>query len=685
MVAYGGNQGFAIAPSTGYHVADLVVDGLSVGAVTTYTFTNITANHTIAASFTVDTFAITATAGTGGSIAPSGTVTVGFGGSQGFAITPSTGYHVADVLVDGVSVGAVSNDSFSNVTANHTIAASFATDVFTITASAGPGGAIAPSGAVTVASGASQSFAIAPSTGYHVADVLVDGLSVGAVTSYNFTNVTANHTIADELHNRYIHHNGDGGYRWCDRPIGGGQRRLWREPGVRDYAEYRLPRGDVLVDGVSAGAITNYTFSNVTANHTIAPSFTVDTFTITATAGTGGSIAPPGAVTVGFGGSQAFTITPSTGYHVADVLVDGVSAGAITSFTFTNVTGNHTIAASFAINTFTITATAGANGAITPSGAVTVGFGGSQAFTITPSTGYHVADVLVDGVSAGAVTSYTFTNVTANHTIAASFAVDMLTIAASAGAGGAIDPSGSVTVAYGGSQSFAIAPSTGYHVVDVLVDGLSVGAMTSHTFTNVTANHTIAASFAVDMLTIAASAGAGGTIDPSGAVTVAYGANQSFAITASAGYHVADVLVDGLSVGVVTSYSFTNVTANHTIAASFATDIFTITASAGSGGAIAPSGAVGVNYGGSQAFAITPSTGYHVADVLVDGVSAGAVTSYTFNNVTANHTIAPSFAVDTLTITATAGANGAITPSGAVGVTMVGARRSRSRRARATT
>ena len=41
---------------------------------------------------------------------------------------------------------------------------------------------------------------------------------------------------------------------------------------------------------------------------------------------------------------------------MADVLVDGVSVGAVTSYTFTNVTANHTIAASFAINTYTITA-----------------------------------------------------------------------------------------------------------------------------------------------------------------------------------------------------------------------------------------------------------------------------------------------------------------------------------------
>ena len=84
---------------------------------------------------------------------------------------------------------------------------------------------------------------------------------------------------------------------------------------------------------------------------------------------------------------------------MADVLVDGASVGAVTSYTFTNVTANHTIAASFAIDTHTITATAGANGTISPTGAVTVNHGASQTFTITPATSYHVADVLVDGAS----------------------------------------------------------------------------------------------------------------------------------------------------------------------------------------------------------------------------------------------------------------------------------------------
>jgi hypothetical protein len=72
---------------------------------------------------------------------------------------------------------------------------------------------------------------------------------------------------------------------------------------------------------------------------------------------------------------------------------------------------------------YTITATAGAGGIISPSGAVSVSDGGSRTFTITPNEGYQLSDVLVDGVSIGAVGTYTFTNVEQDHTIQANFIV----------------------------------------------------------------------------------------------------------------------------------------------------------------------------------------------------------------------------------------------------------------------
>ncbi|MHC1730133.1 MAG: hypothetical protein AB9866_29740 [Syntrophobacteraceae bacterium] len=74
-------------------------------------------------------------------------------------------------------------------------------------------------------------------------------------------------------------------------------------------------------------------------------------------------------------------------------------------------------------STVKITATAGTGGKISPSGSVSIPSGSSKTFTITPNAGYRIKGVLVDGASKGAISSYTFSNVTANHTISASFAL----------------------------------------------------------------------------------------------------------------------------------------------------------------------------------------------------------------------------------------------------------------------
>jgi hypothetical protein len=217
------------------------------------------------------------------------------------------------------------------------------------------------------------------------------------------------------------------------------------------------------------------------------------------------------------------------------------------------------------------------------------------------------------------------------------------TIDTQPGPNGTIVPAGPVTVACGADQAFSIVAAACYSVADVSIDGSSIGAATSYTFTNVHANHTIAATFSQNSYTISASAGAGGTITPSGAVTVACGSNQSFAIAAAACYSIADVTVDGSSIGPVSSYTFVGVTANHTIAASFSLNSYTINASAGPNGSISPNGSVSVSCGSDQAFAISPNVGYAVADVIVDGSSVGSTTSYTFTNVQANHTISATF------------------------------------------
>jgi hypothetical protein len=143
----------------------------------------------------------------------------------------------------------------------------------------------------------------------------------------------------------------------------------------------------------------------------------------------------------------------------------------------------------------TISASAGVGGAITPTGNIPVNYGGSQSFNITTNVGYYIADVVVDNVSLGGVSSYTFNFVQVPHTITARFAINMFNITASAGSGGSISPNGSVSIIYGESQTFNVTANTGYFTVDVLVNGSSVGAINSYTFTNVQASNTISATF----------------------------------------------------------------------------------------------------------------------------------------------------------------------------------------------
>jgi hypothetical protein len=219
------------------------------------------------------------------------------------------------------------------------------------------------------------------------------------------------------------------------------------------------------------------------------------TYTIGATAFPGGSISPMGSVAVNHGADQAFTITPDTGYYISDVHVDTVSVGAVSNYTFTNVTADHMIEAFFDIQTFTISATAGPNGSIVPSGDSTVNYGGSVNYLIVPNSGYFISDVHVDSVSVGPVGSFDFTSVDADHTIEAFFAVQTFSVTTIAGANGTVTPSGTTVVSYGDSLQVAITPDSGYFVTDVHVDSVSVGAVTSYTFANVTANHLLEAFF----------------------------------------------------------------------------------------------------------------------------------------------------------------------------------------------
>ncbi len=153
------------------------------------------------------------------------------------------------------------------------------------------------------------------------------------------------------------------------------------------------------------------------------PAYTIATNVFPLASGT--VVLTPAGSTYTSGTTVTITAIPSDGYHFvrwSGDLTDSVNPATIT------VKSNKTITANFAINNYSISASADPNGYISPSGATIVNYGDSKTFTITPNPGYKIKDVNVDGVSVGAVLTYKFSNITSDHTIEAVFEIKQTVI-----------------------------------------------------------------------------------------------------------------------------------------------------------------------------------------------------------------------------------------------------------------
>jgi hypothetical protein len=219
-------------------------------------------------------------------------------------------------------------------------------------------------------------------------------------------------------------------------------------------------------------------------------------------AGAGSTNAAGSAAWVSAGTATSYTftgLTPDTRYYFRVRAVNGVNNAADIALSGSAYAVSHGAAGRgawagvVALSTmYTVTATQVTGASISLS-AESVSPGGSVVATITADEGYKVTDVRVNGVSVGAVASYTISNITANTTITVAV-TRVYTVSVTAPANGGITLS-SPTVAAGGSVTVTITPDEGYKIADVLVNGVSVGAVTSYTITNVTSNPTVSAVF----------------------------------------------------------------------------------------------------------------------------------------------------------------------------------------------
>jgi hypothetical protein len=357
-------------------------------------------------------------------------------------------------------------------------------------------------------------------------------------------------------------------------------------------------------------------------------------FTITALCTTGGHITPEGAISVPQGGSQTFTFAVDQDhYFLQHITIDGVDVGSyMQEKTFNNVQADHTIRIVYHLLQFTFsidwTLPIGSVSADPPAhqrgGPGTAGlewvydYGTVVTVTAIPTTGFTFVAWTHD---VSGTDNPTILFMDGNKTVGFTYIVTpptLYTLTPVASANGHISPSSAVQVAKGGSYSFVFIPDDGYEVADILVDGASVGAGSSYTFTNVQANHTISATFTAVVSPPGTyritTVGWHVTIAPSNP-DVAEHADQEFTFAAeSSDYEVASIVIDGVSVGTVLTYTIENVCETHTVKA--------YGAYIGGGTPVPPTPPLGVGGGGGGRFRsvmITPYvSGADYADLDTD-------------------------------------------------------------------
>ncbi|WP_024854348.1 alpha-L-fucosidase [Mediterraneibacter gnavus] len=218
---------------------------------------------------------------------------------------------------------------------------------------------------------------------------------------------------------------------------------------------------------------------------------------------------------------------------------------------------------------FTITAVAHGGGIIDPSGAVKVEEGKDQVFTIRPYEGFEIKEVFVNGESVGAVTEYKFEVVRSDASIEVFFAEKEAVQADKTKLNESIAAAEELL-----KHAEDYVPEDIQNLMEVLEAAKAVAADPAVTQETVdAAQNALDAAMNIAPIqkefAIMAAAGEGGSITPCGTVKVERGMSQTFAIQPKEGYVISDVLVNGQSVGAVAEYTFCDVNADANITALF--------------------------------------------------------------------------------------------------------------------
>lgn len=418
------------------------------------------------------------------------------GDSVEISIKPGVGFYIDSVLVNGLEYVTHITDNkliISNITNNLTIAVIFERITLYIETSA-TNGTINPSGKVAVKYGLENEFYLEPNTGYILKEVLLnDEIVSDSMIVDNCVVFTLSHTdieFVSTLHANFIkkpitvttstNNHGLISVNNTNQIFYGDTRTYTFTP----LDGYTI--GKILINDVEIPITNVYTLSNITDDTTIYVEFKKKEYIISAKCSSGGTISPIGDSIVKHGESIEYHISPDPGYIIKSIKIDDMPVEILTDYTFTQVIKEHTIEVVFEITQIQISVSCGENGTVSPSGKITLDYGSSQTFTITPNTGYGIKSIKINGIEYSTEENLTLNNIVDNYHIEITFEqIRTITIISNN------SQQATTTAFYGDSKTFDLTPKDGYRIKEIKVNDQLVAIQNSVTVYNITADTTI--------------------------------------------------------------------------------------------------------------------------------------------------------------------------------------------------
>ena len=589
-----------------------------------------------------DYIAVTATSGEGGAIDPAGTTLVKKGTSKTFNVVPATGYEVANVVVDGTDLGPISYYTFERVGTDHTISATFQkaqaggeiaifNNDFDGAAFPGQGWTVKNTNGTgkyynwhqsrntLVSTGADDKQAIVDADDYDETEAgdKQDELLISPVVDLTGKAATLSFNYGFERTALYngkmtftVEASTDGGKTWT---------AIWNAKDDVTQGSDAIQTGlaEITVPEAYQTANVQFAFHYYKTAPTGAGSVVVDnakltapagaseTSVLTTVAGEGGAVQPAGQTKVATGETVNVTFVPDEGYQLASVKVNGRKVEVTDNTYALTMDQNYAVTADFEVipdvpqvmfeNDFE-----SVSGEKFPFHGWTVkgqdtnstwkqytyynwkyeGNDSKHAYITNDWDGaqdeYLISPVVDLSATRDGVLTFDFAYGEygiKNKTFTA-------TVEVSTDGGKTWNAIWNFQDSYTGQQASNCIISGSAEVpvpAEYNVAGVQFAFRYVHPHEETTGQLAIdnvklmavETGEAAQKYTITATAGEGGSITPNGDVSVKEGASQTFAITADNGYEIADVLVDGNSVGAVETYTFDEVKANHTITVSF--------------------------------------------------------------------------------------------------------------------